>query len=388
MSGSKRCTPGSPATAGPAGSGRTREFSPSLPDIPHREGPCTARAFPVAGKGVEAIYLEPMTTDEGFRRARPAPSGRWVSATLAGMLAIVALTWLLSLVVVGPLAYGLGLWLAGDGRIPLVLGVLCWTASAGLVLLRPVESRFARLLFKVRRPTGQELERLRPVWRRACARAGVDPAAFTLRVEDRDVLNAFALGAHFVAVTSRALDLPDELLEAVLAHELGHHRDLHPLAATLGWWYLLPFSLLSLLLRRVRAATGAISRGYSALRHRVGQNSGGRPLEGPLGLVGVLVILGALVVVGALLLVLLCALWLPLWLVTSASRLLSAALSRSSEYAADRHAAALGYGAALIRVLQLFEADERRGPRRGLAARLASHPTCRARIQAVQRLGG
>ncbi|HZD37873.1 MAG TPA: M48 family metalloprotease [Actinomycetes bacterium] len=329
-----------------------------------------------------------MTTEEGFRRARPAPSGRGLTATLAGMLAIVALTWLLSLVVVGPIAYGLGLWLAGDGPLGVVLGVLCWTAGAGLVLARPVESRFARALFRVRRPSERELERLRPVWLRACGRAGVDPAAFTLRVEDRDVLNAFALGAHFVAVTRRALDLPDELLEAVLAHELGHHRDLHPLAATLGWWYLVPFSLLSLVLRRVRAITRAIRRGFVALRERIGRTSGGRPLEGPLGLVGVLAVLGALVVVGALLLVLLCALWLPLFLVTSASRLLSAALSRASEYAADRHAAALGYGAGLIRVLELFEIDEQRQPRRGrLAARLASHPSCRARIRAVQRLG-
>ncbi len=296
-----------------------------------------------------------MTTDEGFRRARPAPSGRGVTATLAGMLAIVALTWLLSLVVVVPLAYGLGLWLVHDGRAPLLIGVLGWTVSAGLVLLRPVESRFARLLFRVRRPSEQELARLLPVWRRACGRVGVDPDAFTLRIEDRQAVNAFALGAHFVAVTGRALELPDELLEAVLAHELGHHRDLHPLAATLGWWYLLPFSLLSLVLRRVRAATRATSRGFSALRQRIGQSSGGRPLEGPL----------------------------------SASRLLSAALSRSSEYAADRHAAGLGYAAGLIRVLELFEVDEQRGPHRGgLAARLASHPSCRARIQAVQRLGG
>jgi Zn-dependent protease with chaperone function len=252
-----------------------------------------------------------------------------------------------------------------------------------------VESRFARLLFKVRRPTEQELERLRRVWRRACGRAGVDPESFTLRIEDSHLVNAFALGAHFVAVTRRALDLPDELLEAVLAHELAHHRDLHPLAATLGWWYLLPFSLLSLGLRRVRAATTATSRVFSRLRQRIGQSSGGRPLEGPLSPVGVLVILGALVVVGALLLVLLCALWLPLWLVTSASRLLSAALSRSSEYAADRQTARLGYAASLIQVLELFEVDEQRGPRRGgLAARLASHPSCRARIQAVRRLAG
>jgi hypothetical protein len=40
-------------------------------------------------------------------------------------------------------------------------------------------------------------------------------------------------------------------------------------------------------------------------------------------------------------------------------------------------------------LLGLFEAGERRAPRRGrLAAGMASHPTCRARIQALRRLGG
>jgi Zn-dependent protease with chaperone function len=316
-----------------------------------------------------------------------APARRGLTGTLAGMLGIVAVTWLLSLVVVGPAAFGLGLALAGDGRTALVLGTVCWTLSAGLVLLRGIEARFARLLFKVRQPEQAELERIGPVWRRACRRAGVAPADYTLRIEDSDRINAFALGAHFVAVTGRALELPDALLESVLAHELGHHRDLHPLAATLGWWYLMPFSLLSWLLRRVRAVTRALYRAFTGLGRRIGRISGGRPLEGALGLVGVLVILGALVLVGVVLLVLLCVLWLPLWLLTGLSRLLSAALSRAAEYAADRRATELGYGPGLIQVLQIFARDEQQhAPRRGrLAWRLASHPTCQARIDAVRR---
>jgi Zn-dependent protease with chaperone function len=327
-----------------------------------------------------------MTGHQGSSRTPLAPAGRGLTATLMGMLAIVAVTWLLSLVVVGPLAYGAGVALTGDGRVALLLGTACWTLSAGLLLLRGVEARFARLLFRVRRPDDAELGRIAPVWRRACRRAGVAPSHYTLRVEDSQLNNAFALGARFVAVTRRALELPDELLEAVLAHELGHHRDLHPLAATLGWWYLMPFSLLSWLLRRVRTVTSALSRGFSSLRGRVGQISGGHPLEGPLGLVGVLVILGALVLVGVVLLVLLCVLWLPLWLATGASRLLSAALSRAAEYAADRRATELGYGPGLIQVLEIFALDEQRAPpRRGLGWRLASHPTCRARIAAVRR---
>jgi Zn-dependent protease with chaperone function len=327
-----------------------------------------------------------MSSYEGSGHPPLAPAGRGVTGTLVGMLAIVAVTWLLSLVVVGPLAYGLGVALSGDGRTALVLGTACWTLSAGLVLLRGIEARFASLLFSVRRPGEAELERIGPVWRRACGRAGAEPAGYILRVEDSQRINAFALGMHFVAVTRRALELPDELLESVLAHELGHHRDLHPLAATLGWWYLMPFSVLSWLLRRVRAVTRALYRGFSSLKGRIGQISGGRLLEGPLGLVGVLVILGALVLVGLVLLLLLCAVWLPLWLVTGLSRLLSAALSRAAEYAADRRATELGYGPGLIQVLELFALDEQRAPRRGrLAWRLDSHPTCQARIDAVRR---
>lgn len=327
-----------------------------------------------------------MSSYEGSGGRPLAPAGRGLSGTLLGMLAIVVVTWLLSLVVVGPLAYGLGVALTGAGRTALLLGAACWTLSAGLLLLRPVEARFARMLFKVRRPSEAELQRIDPVWRRVCRRAGVSQRDYTLRVEDSQLINAFALGAHFVAVTRRALELPDELLEAVLAHELGHHRDLHPLATTLGWWYLMPFSLLSWLLRRVRAVTRALHRAFSGLRGRIGHISGGRPLEGALGLVGVLVILGALLVVGLLLLVLLCAVWLPLWLLTGLSQLLSAALSRAAEYAADRRATELGYGPNLIQVLALFAVDEQRRPRRGsLTGRLASHPTCQARIEAVRR---
>ncbi|HZD68703.1 MAG TPA: M48 family metalloprotease [Actinomycetes bacterium] len=326
-----------------------------------------------------------MSSYQSSSRTPLAPAGRGVTGTLVGMVAIAAVTWLLSLAVVGPLAYGTGLALTGGGRAALVLGTAGWTLSAGLPLLRPIEARFARLLFRVRRPDDAEVERIGPVWRAVCRRAGVEPSEYTLWIEDSQLVNAFALGAHFVAVTRRALELPDRPLEAVLAHELGHHRDLHPLAAVLGWWYLMPFSLLSWLLRRVRTITRALSRAFSSLRDRIRRISGERPLEGPLGLVGVLVILGGLVLVGVVLLVVLCAVWLPLWLLTGLSRALSAALSRAAEHAADRRATELGYGPGLIQVLEVFALDERRASPRGRASRLASHPSCQARIDAVRR---
>lgn len=319
----------------------------------------------------------------GRFQGRYRNGSRGLSGTLAGMLAIVALTWLLSLAVVAPLGYGAG-WLAlRQGVAGAAIAALLWSGSAGLVLLRPVEARFARLLFRVRRPTAAELVRLAPVWRRACARAGDDPDAYTLRIEEREVVNAFALGGHFVAVTRTALDLPDELLEAVIAHELGHHHDLHPVAAMLGWWYLMPLKALGGCLRGVRAATAATARARSSLRRRAGDLSAGRA-GGAIGIVGLLLLAGVLVALGVVVLLALYALWLPLWLVSGAARVLSAALSRAAEFAADRHATALGYGASLTRVLELFAHDGRAAPTRRVSVLLASHPTFQARIQAIQ----
>jgi STE24 endopeptidase len=77
-------------------------------------------------------------------------------------------------------------------------------------------------------------------------------------------------------------------------------------------------------------------------------------------------------------------LWLPLTVLVRLAQVLSAALSRAGEHAADRHAAELGYGPALIQVLGLFLQVERSAPRpRGMAALLRSHPSSQSRIDAL-----
>ena len=94
------------------------------------------------------------------------------------MFAIVALIWLLSLVVVALPAYGAAV-LAGWPPLPTV-AVACaaWTASAALILVRPVEAGLARLLYRsLRRPRPAELARITPALHRVCRRAGPTPAA-------------------------------------------------------------------------------------------------------------------------------------------------------------------------------------------------------------------
>src|SRR4029450_11150703 len=95
-----------------------------------------------------------------------------------------------------------------------------------------------------------------------------------------------------VLVTPTALELPDDLLEAVLAHELGHHRHLHPVAIILGWWYLLPFEAGDRLVRAIRRTTRWLARSFGRLSDRTGGVAGGRAPEGALGMLVLLVLLG------------------------------------------------------------------------------------------------
>ena len=316
-----------------------------------------------------------------------APARSRVSGTSVGMFATVFLIWLLSLVVVALPAYGVAV-LGGWPRVTVaVLACAAWTASAALILVRPVEAALARLLYRdLRRPRAAEMARITPALERVCRRAGTDPSRYLLRVEEKRQVNAFALGGHVLAVTRVACELPDDMLEAVLAHEVGHHRHLHPVAIILGWWYLLPFEVGDRLLRAIRRITRWLARSFGRLNERTGGVAGGRAPEGALGMLVLLVLLAVLVVAGTVLVVVLGVVWLPLALLVRLAKVLSAALSRAGELAADRHAAELGYGPALIQVLGLFLQVERSVPRpRGMAALLRSHPPSQSRIDEINK---
>jgi len=328
-----------------------------------------------------SAYRDAMPPQQLPVLAAPRPR---LSGTTFGMFAIVVPIWLLSLVVVALPALGAALLAGWRPQAAVVLACGVWTVSAALVLTRPVEALLARLLFHgLHRPDPADLARIVPALERVCRRAGPDPGRYLLRVQESRQVNAFALGGHTLAVTRVAVDLPDDMLEAVLAHEVGHHRHLHPLAIILGWWFLLPFEAAERLQRAIRRITRALARAYGRLRD---QTAGARAADGAIGMLVLLVVLGVLVVAGTLLAVALGLLWLPLALLVRLARVLGAALSRAGEYAADRHAVELGYGPGLVRVLELFVVAERSARRpRGLAALLRSHPSCEARILAVGR---
>jgi STE24 endopeptidase len=353
----------------------------------HRFGGGMAPSTPgVHDVGTMRDAIDAGSAGAGRRRGAAdaaTPAGRHVTGTALAMFSTVVLIWCLSHVLVAPLALVAGELALGDRWTGLALGSLLWTLSGALVLVRPIETFVGRLLFRLRRPNREELTRLTPIWLGVCHRAGADPARFLLRVEQGETLNAFAIGGHFVAVTRAALRLPDDMLEAVIAHELGHHRELHPVATGLGWWYGLPFQAADWLLRRIRLTTAFLARVFAYLR--AGGRSGG--IDGLLGILAAMVVVGTLVVAGMVAVLLLGLVWLPLALVVWTSRLLSAALSRAAEYAADRHAVELGYGPGLTRMLELLLRTEQGTPMpHGLRALLRSHPRCQERLAAIRDL--
>lgn len=270
--------------------------------------------------------------------------------------------WLTALALL-PLAL---LWLYGAVRVSAPFGVLAllfhepWhyaVAAAALAALSvllmaipAVDRAIGGLLIGGAEPEGGVRTRLEALLTAVGARAGLDPARYHLLVTDDDGLNAAAGGGRLLFVTRGALRLPDEQLAAILAHELGHHRDGFPVITALIWWAQLP-----------AVPIRALARGF-----RLGVLRAAGWLPSPLRWLGLV----------AELIVLLIQLNL-LWLVYLAD-VIVAWLGRLSEHQADRHAARWGYAEPLAAALT---AMHRPGRRTRLRRLLDEHPPLASRLQ-------
>ncbi|SDD31136.1 M48 family metalloprotease [Actinokineospora iranica] len=292
--------------------------------------------------------------------AGPVRRGPDASAVMSAVFALPA--FLSSLVVVAVLARVV--WPSPEWGAWVV--VVAWVASGALTFVPWVEKVLAGAMFAMRAPTVGERQRLEPLWRSVCAAAGTDPGRYTLWVEQSRDLNAFAAGGRTVAVTRRALDLPGRSLEAILAHELGHHLSGHARVSLLGWWYELPARGSILVVRLAMRLVLFVGRVF--LRF-------GSAAAGLASVLIALILLFGLVLLNP---------WLVLMPLLSP---LLAWASRLGEYRADRTAATLGYGPALIEVLSGWLAADPHGSRRPLRARmLASHPAHADRIRRLRAL--
>ena len=196
------------------------------------------------------------------------------------------------------------------------------TSLGGAVLLaiRPFEVRVAGVIAGPSvPPTSDERARLDPMLARVGERAGMDPQRLIVGIQDSIGVNAAAGGGHLLFVTRGAFGLPDDELEAIVAHELGHHRGLHPVMTAVVWWLRLPGAALAAVYHFLRRAVTA--------------------LTARLGVLGRVLAIGALVAL---------VIWqvLVMWLFYVAD-LFAFRASRVSEYEADAAAARWGYAAPL-----------------------------------------
>jgi heat shock protein HtpX/STE24 endopeptidase len=227
-----------------------------------------------------------------------------------------------------------------------LVSVAVTLCGAALLLVRPIERRVAGVIAPSRPPTAEEDARLRGLLEQVGRRASLRTAGIVLLIHRTSELNAAAGAVRLLFVTEGALRRDDAELEALIAHELGHHRGLHPLATTLVWWLALPGEVLAKI--------------YLALRRLVARVRV-RPL--------VLFLTVALVV------------WqLAVMWVYYVGKLLMQRAARISEFIADAAAVEWGYGPAL---LTLYRSTPEAEPAGRLARLLADHPPMAQRLSRI-----
>jgi STE24 endopeptidase len=263
-------------------------------------------------------------------------------------------------------------WL-GEWEGALLLG---WIGSGAAVFSRVGERVAVRVGAGFRRPTKAQVALLAPAWSSALARAGMAASEVDLYVQRSREPNAFAAGGRSVAVTTgvlakfQARRLDEEYLVAILTHELGHHATRATKFALVTMWLALPWRFASRLVIGIGLAT-------------VGRRQ-------PLRLLALVALAGVVVAVfqaaqqrhWAVAVVL-----SAVAVCTVVCPLADAAVSRRSEYAADRYAADVGVAPHLAGALQVLVGKQRR--RAGLVARLlCRHPEMGRRIEALGGVSG
>jgi STE24 endopeptidase len=255
------------------------------------------------------------------------------------------------------------------------LVLLGWLLSGAVVFTRLGERIAVRVGFSFHRPTAAQTAALAPMWTTALHRCGIGPGDVELYIQRTRESNAYAAGGRSVAVTTGVLAefqahrLGEDHFLAVLCHELGHHGTRATRFGLVTIWLAAPWRF------AVRLVIG------------LGLALTGRQ---PRPLLAVVIVAGVVVAVVQ-------AVQQQQW--TSAvilggvafaavvCPLADAAISRRSEYAADRYAASAGLGPQLAAALPIL--DKSHGSRGTWTSRLLSrHPDVEHRIAALNTTPG
>lgn len=318
----------------------------------------------------------------------PQQARRGLHVSTVATLVLGIPTFIVSLIIVGSLTvFGTWGWIV----------FISWLLSGGVTLWRPAENVLVRVFSRLRHPTRDERERLAMAWRAVVDSAGITKSKYSLWIQESGETNALAAGGHTVAVTRNALEkLSPKQLEAVMAHELGHHLGGHAWVMQLMYWYSIPGRFtLSLTWPLVQVASWLMkvtSRLLIGTYHFISEVVRSLVPNGVIIMLAVrgiiwtivwMIIIPMIIVLAATLAVTLA----PLALLVLIIAIILAWFNRLGEKYADQVAARLGYGTMLIQVLQDLSKQERDRnlAELGLTARLlSSHPPASGRIRALE----
>jgi Zn-dependent protease with chaperone function len=295
-----------------------------------------------------------------LRADPPAAAGRHSIGLFAAFRALVAVPAVTGSVLLMLVLFAwMGRW---EGPV-----LLIWLAGSVAVMTRVGERTVVRVGCGFRRPNPVQAARLNPLWSQALRRCGIDAHAIDLYLKRSRELNAFAVGARSVVVTtgllteSRAGPLTDDHLVSVLVHELGHHVTRQNRYGLLMAWLAAPWRF------AVRVAFG--------IALALARRQPSRWLAAVIA-TGVIVAIAQAVLAGD---------WNVVLVLTGLTvgavlcPVIDAALSRRSEFAADRYATAAGVAPELASSLQILDSGHLDRP--GLVSQLLSrHPTTLRRI--------
>jgi Zn-dependent protease with chaperone function len=244
----------------------------------------------------------------------------------------------------------------------LVIGV--WVASGPVILLRRVEELIMKGRESLRLPTEPERLRLADSWSAVTKAGGVNPSNYSLWIQKSHRINAYATAGHTVAVTEAAVrKLSASQLEAILAHELGHHLGGHAWASLLRYRYSLPAMYVFQFATYLSLALSTALRcGSVAMGATVGVLV--------LGLLGYLIVAIPVAGISAAVLVV-----IPFGLLWA---------RRVQEYEADAIAAKIGYKDALVHLLMITTPSIGRQRSRWLVRLGETHPTNSERVGRLQ----
>ena len=225
-----------------------------------------------------------------------------------------------------------------------------------LISLTPIGEIILRFLMGCKKGTAQERQKINDLFNTVCASADVNPSKYNLYISNDAKPNAWAIGATTVAISKGLMaEADDDEIQGVMAHELGHITLGHTLWATLTY------------------ASGQI--GYGILMFYV-------------FITKVCSVLSYIPFLGFIMAPIIWAIafFLKLfeWIVSIPFSLGMMFGSRRNEYAADKFAAQIGYGAGLHsflwRVVARYEKKE------GFWGKLNStHPRIEKRLARLAR---